>query len=87
MGYYSDVGLVVVLKDRNDLEKSYLYTRCTLTCKEKDTFDHWTIYEVSLTPMILSIQGYCIMEYKNKLREVVRRLRRRASVSTVVYNS
>ena len=63
MGYYSDVGLVVVLKDWDDLQDVLAVYKMHPDVQREDVFKHWTIYEREFDPDG-NTGGYCMMEYR-----------------------
>ena len=63
MGYRSDVGLVVVLKDWDDLQEVLAVYKMHPNVQKEGVLDHWTIYEREFDPDGNS-GGYCLMEYK-----------------------
>ena len=64
MGYYSDVGLVVVLKDWDDLQEVLAVYKMHPNVQREDVFKHWTIYEREFDPNDSEYPRYCMMEYK-----------------------
>ena len=63
MGYYSDVGLVVVLKDWDDLQEVLSVYKMHPNVQREGVLDHWTIYEREFDPDG-NTGGYCMMEYR-----------------------
>ena len=64
MGYYSDVGLVVVLKDRNDLQEVLSVYKMHPNVQREGVLDHWKIYEREFDPNDSEYPRYCMMEYQ-----------------------
>ena len=63
MGYYSDVGLVVALRDWDDLQEVLSVYKMHPDVQREDVLDHWTMYEREFDPDG-NTGGYCMMEYR-----------------------
>ena len=56
MGYYSEVGIVVAFKTREDMEKVIATYKMDPDVQRLDLFAEWSIYEG---------RGVCFLQYKN----------------------
>ena len=56
MGYYSEVGIVVAFKTREDMEKVIATYKMDPDVQRLDLFAEWSIYEG---------KGVCFLQYKN----------------------